>query len=172
MANNAMMELEEVQAYHIDAIDGLRRLFQYFIDSRHIRFIGYTVAEVDSARDVRILETEIRSSLVALASIEAAFRVDYLTRVERRLKDALSVKLRDLHSQQGVRISFEADILEAWKDSYPELKTLIGDLKGALKYRHWLAHGRYWTPKFGRDYDYLTIDLLAIAIQNNFPLLS
>jgi hypothetical protein len=28
----------------------------------------------------------------------------------------------------------------------------VSDFRGALSFRHWLAHGRYWTPKLGRRY--------------------
>jgi hypothetical protein len=38
------------------------------------------------------------------------------------------------------------------KDLVPTTKRPIGDFKGALNLRHWLAHGRYWNPKLGRTY--------------------
>lgn len=34
---------------------------------------------------------------------------------------------------------------------------IIGDVKRAFKYRHWLAHGRYWTPKLGQGYNYAAV---------------
>lgn len=40
-------------------------------------------------------------------------------------------------------------------------KALLGELAGAFRYRHWLAHGRYWQPKLGRKYDYLSVFGLA-----------
>ena len=36
------------------------------------------------------------------------------------------------------------------------------DLKGAFKFRHWLAHGRYWDPNLGRKkYDFQSLYALA-----------
>jgi hypothetical protein len=46
---------------------------------------------------------------------------------------------------------------------------VIGDLKGAFKYRHWLAHGRYWEPKLGQKYDYYSVYILAESIFGSFP---
>jgi hypothetical protein len=30
--------------------------------------------------------------------------------------------------------------------------SVIGAFRGALRLRHWLAHGRHWHPKLGRGY--------------------
>jgi hypothetical protein len=44
-------------------------------------------------------------------------------------------------------------------------KSVISDLRGALNYRNWLAHGRYWVAKLGRKYDFFSVLTLAINIQ-------
>ena len=36
----------------------------------------------------------------------------------------------------------------------------------AFKYRHWLAHGRYWEPKLGRIYDYYSLYDLAYSMEH------
>jgi len=51
---------------------------------------------------------------------------------------------------------------------YPDMSSLIGELKGAFRFRHWLAHGRYFQP--GRKYDYRGLYVLAINVLTNFPL--
>ena len=43
------------------------------------------------------------------------------------------------------------------------------DLERVFRYRHWLAHGRYWTPKIGRECDYDDIYALAESVYNGFP---
>jgi hypothetical protein len=48
---------------------------------------------------------------------------------------------------------------------------IIGELRGAFKFRHWLAHGRYWKPKFGRRYDFNDIYTIADIALKHFDLL-
>jgi len=69
--------------------------------------------------------------------------------VYEKKKDTISRACRALYKQKGARVSLEDDILAIWKQNYPECKIAIGHFIGVLKLRHWLAHGRYWTPKFG-----------------------
>jgi hypothetical protein len=47
---------------------------------------------------------------------------------------------------------------------------MIGALRGALNFRHWIAHGRYWEPKLGRAYGFADIYNLAKGIVAGFPL--
>ncbi len=68
------------------------------------------------------------------------------------------------------RASLEDEILEHWKACYGTYTQLISDLKGAFKYRHWLAHGRYWEPKMGQSYDYFTVLTIAQNIYTHLPL--
>jgi len=118
----------------------------------------------------RIRELDHTSCLSILAAIEAGFRIDYLQRNYKRKKDALSLAFRKIFKEKSRRASLEDDILNAWKDNTHGASELIGNLKGAFKYRHWLAHGRYWQPKLGRQfYDYETIYQLAETVFNSFP---
>jgi len=112
------------------------------------RFFGMTIEEIDDFFG----ELDCLVMLDLLASAEAAIRVDYLNRVYRRRKDAVSRRFRHLYKEQGNQVGLEKDILEAWTQLAPATKQAVGDFNGALNLRHWLAHGRYWTPKFGRDY--------------------
>jgi len=43
-------------------------------------------------------------------------------------------------------------------DSY---KQIISEYISVLNYRHWLAHGRYWVPKLGRNFDLMTVTTIA-----------
>jgi len=129
------------------------------------RFLGY------------IEELEKTSSLTLLSFLEAIFRVDYLTRCYRKEKDDLSRKFRVIYKKKANRASLENDILEIWKkhcyDSEKrEYLNLISELIGTLKYRHWLAHGRYWEPKLGRIFDYYYIYELSEQICNTLPLIN
>jgi len=88
-----------------------------------------------------------------MASVEAMIRIDYLNRVYTRKKDSVSRCFRDLHKKKGVKASLENDILKIWKQEQSSCKKAIDNFQQALKFRHWLAHGRYWTPKLGRTYN-------------------
>jgi hypothetical protein len=102
--------------------------------------------------------------LTTLAALEAAFRLDYQRRCERKLKDALSKRFRALYQKHKQRVRFEDDILQIWKEANAqdrEFRILMGSLIDALKLRHWLAHGRHWDQNLGRTYDFQTVFRLA-----------
>ena len=119
-----------------------------------IRFAGYTPDEVRNEMNARLEEHERTTSLNLLAALEAAFRIDFLQRCYERRKDRLSRALRQIYTQQERRVSLEDDILPAWRQNSSVSPRVIANLKDAFRYRHWLAHGRYWEPKLGRKYDY------------------
>ena len=119
-----------------------------------------------------IEETDRRSSLAVLTLIDAAFKLDYRYRCENKLKDDLSRAFRAKQKQrQGYQnVSLEQDIFDAWIKYASGAHALIGDLRGAFRFRHWLAHGRYWTPKLGRNYDFNSLYSLADAVFCSLPL--
>jgi hypothetical protein len=134
------------------------------------RLIGLRPSELKEELTIRIEETDLRSSLALLTCLEASFRIDYLQRCQKRRRDSVSKALRVLHKQHGQHVRLEDDILATWRREHPELGSLIGELVGAFKFRHWLAHGRYWRPKHGRKYDYQSIYGLAVSILASFQL--
>lgn len=131
-------------------------------------FLGESEDDIMQARAYQLEELEHDACFTLLAAVEAAFRLDYALRNERRLKRTkpLTRLLRELYDKYELRASLESGILQAWFDAVPECKPLISALRGAFSYRHWLAHGRYWTPKFGREYDFDTLFTLASKVQS------
>ena len=97
-------------------------------------------------------ELEKLVSFDFVASAEASLRLDYLTRVYNKKKDSISRNFRELYQKKGLEAKLNEDILEIWVSSQPACKSAVGDFRGVLRLRHWLAHGRYWTPKLGRNY--------------------
>jgi hypothetical protein len=57
------------------------------------------------------------------------------------------------------------DLLNAWVAAKPSLSGPVGDFKGALHLRHWLAHGRYWHQIFARDYSPGDVFDICFALQ-------
>jgi hypothetical protein len=162
------LSIEEIADYHNDVISSLRNGFQPITSERTV---GIPVSDI---LELRIQETNMRSALAILASLEATFRVDFECRCQNKLKDDVSRAFREIHKQQkGVRL--DEDIFDTWSQhsiiiSGP--RQLVGELRGAFKFRHWLAHGRYWNPKLGRKYDYNGIYHLADTVLAAFPFLS
>ncbi|MEY4767983.1 MAG: hypothetical protein RL637_622 [Pseudomonadota bacterium] len=174
MAKNQLLAkpltLEEIALYYKDCESSLRLYFSSSSPSFEQRFISYTFEEISVELDERISELGHSTSLSLLAALEAVFRIDYKERVEKRKKDCLSKALRMIHQTKELKASLEEDIFNAWLENTDVKPKLIEDLKGAFKYRHWLAHGRYWTPKMGRpDYEYSEIYQLTESIFSSFP---
>jgi len=95
----------------------------------------------------RLEETDRRSVFFVLARLEAAFRVDYESRCRKKLKDDLSRALRLVWKSRAENVHLDDDIFEAWREHSSASRQLIGELRGAFNFRHWLAHGRYWVPE-------------------------
>lgn len=129
----------------------------------HSSLAGYAGLPAEKVRALVLAEHDHNSALSVLACVEAALRTDYLKRCYGKQKDDIARSFRDIYKERAERARLEDDILGCWRDKSGIPKTLIGELIGAFYYRHWLAHGRYWTQKFGRVYDYQTVYNIADA---------
>jgi hypothetical protein len=103
-----------------------------------------------------------------LSTLESFFRQDYISRCREKKKDPLSRVFRQKYKSKKEKVNLENEILEEWKAHYPDHKKIIGDIKGTLKFRHWLAHGRYWKPNFSK-YDILSIYNMANTAVTTLP---
>jgi len=133
-------------------------------------YVALTKDELINIFNFHIDELEKTVSMNILSNIEASFRIDYSIRAKERLKDPVSRKFRELYKDKEERVRLEDEILAIWQQEHPEFKQIISNFKSALKYRHWLAHGRYWTPKFGRIFDIETVYSISEQINANVPL--
>ena len=133
------------------------------------QFIGMTRNEVKDYFNSLQTEIEFSFCLNMIAAIEARFRMDYIIRSTDRLKDDLSRDFRNIYQEKATNISLVESILENWKKRYPEYKNYISNYIGALKFRHWLAHGRYWNPKLGKKYDTTSVYLICEKLANTLP---
>ena len=167
------ISISDVAEYHRDAELSLRLYFTSGNPSFIARFAGYTPSEVQEELADRLGETDMRSALAIMTRIEAAFRIDYLQRCKRKGADGVSVAFRRLHRSYGHiywRVPLEKGIFETWRTVHPGTSSLVGELKGAFRFRHWLAHGRYFRPKLAQKYDYQGLYLLALNVLAQFPL--
>ena len=165
-------ELGEIYLYYQTSKNSLLFYRDNIITERvnDRNYTALTKDELIEAFHSHIEELEKTVSMSILSNIEAGFRIDYVIRTKKRLKDPISKKFRQLFKTKAEKVSLENEILTIWKEECPEFKGLISDFIGALKYRHWLAHGRYWRPKLGRKYDLATIYTISEKIYANLPL--
>lgn len=162
--------MDVVSACFVDGADALRLYYGMSKKPPSSRFIGYSQAELDREVKARLLELDLSSAFSIIAVLEGYFRIDYLNRAYRRLKDPLSKRFRHIYKKKGKYASLEDDILAAWKEHTHGSGRVLGEFKRVLRFRHWYAHGRYWTPKLGNQpYDYRTVRFIAETIINSFP---
>lgn len=121
------------------------------------KLFGMNLAELDAYFKNLLDEADKQACLFLIACAEASIRVDFLDRVYRRRKDPVSRMFRATYksscNHDPRRIRLEEHILDTWSSEIRKAKTAIGTFKGALHFRHWLAHGRYWDPKPNWKYD-------------------
>jgi hypothetical protein len=167
------VDIADFALHHNDLADAMRTYFTP--DAQPQRFATYTPAEVIEEYNERARETDLASAMTILGAVEAAFRIDYLQRCYLRPNDDLSRACRDLHKRKRNHAKLEDDLFLLWlrnTNGDRAVANIIRELRGAFKYRHWLAHGRYWTPKSGaKTYDYITVYALAANVMTNFPLI-
>jgi hypothetical protein len=116
-------------------------------------FVGFSLNDVDQHFGRQQEELELMVALALLIAAEGELRRDYWTRVYERRKDELSRHFREIHKHRGKRVLLEQHILAGWRRYRPEARSSVNEFIAALRYRHWLAHGRYWVASFGRRYD-------------------
>jgi hypothetical protein len=169
--------IAKIAEYHNDVVDSLRLYFSEISPSFGTRFFGRRPEEIAAELATRLEETDLRSAFFILASLEADFRVDYEYRCQKKLKGDLSQAFRTIYQSRrrnarvGRNVSLDEDILETWKEKSPApVPRLIGELRGAFNFRHWVAHGRYWKPKHGGKYDFDDVYSLAESVLKNFEL--
>lgn len=151
--------------FHLDAEASLRLYFTSINPHFVVRFAGLSLSEVREGLANRIHETDMRSALAVMTYIEAVFRLDYKWRRDAKRSDSVSIAFRK-HRRMNVRL--DEDIWETWKGIHPATGPLISQLRSVFRFRHWLAHGRYWHS--GQKYDFQTLYGLAQVVLTDFPL--
>lgn len=152
------LTLDDVASFHRGVRDSIEsdRARQFELSHDDDQLVA-----IERAFHSALAELEQLSSLSAMSSVEATLRVNYLRRVYRRYRDPLSRAMRQMHRVKAHRVGLESDLIRLWSTEGRITGTLLREIIQAFQYRHWLAHGRYWTLKLARDYDFAS--LLEIA---------
>lgn len=155
------LELEQIAQHHADMEAAVSNFFSIGNPAGARRFAGYTQEDMEKEKEEIIEENERNAIMNTLAALEAAFRVDYLERCQKRKRDPLSRQFRTIYAARRERVSLRDDIFRVWKLHSADARRTVSRVEGAYRYRNWLAHGRYWTLKIGDPYDYATMYRLA-----------
>ncbi|MDH6268390.1 hypothetical protein M2360_003795 [Rhizobium sp. SG_E_25_P2] len=164
----SLFSLTEIANHHVDVEASLRLYFSNANPTFPQRFFSYTLTEITDELSDRINETEMQSALTILARVEAALRRDYLRRCKDKLADDVSIAFRKIHKARGNHARLDDDILKTWYDNLGNSeRVVVSRLRGMLKFRHWMAHGRYWNHRPVHSFQdvYLVADLTISTLK-------
>jgi hypothetical protein len=169
------LDILEISSYREDVAASLLTYFRYEPENGLPRFVGYTPQQLSEELAGRLSELDKSVSMTILSAVEAAFQIDFQQRCDRKGKDSVSRACRELRKKKerdkrARRIDVDEDIFEIWKKNATGTSEIISNLRSLFRYRHWLAHGRYWIPKLGRQYDYYYVYEISQKALNSFPL--
>jgi len=168
--SNDNLDLDEIEEYYEDSRKSIEYMFQAnnIVQLNLQQYFFLSQQELNEIKQERLQELEIGVILQILSSLEASFRKDYITRCKTKSRDEVSRVFREKYKELETKIGLE-DLLDIWKEKTNGSTSCIGNFKGALHYRHWLAHGRYWSFK-KQKYDYFSAISIASSIYASFPL--
>lgn len=155
------LTLDDIAFHHTNVESALLEFFSGHSKAFLSRFAQSTANEVRDALESSLAELDNTSSMSVMSAIEAALRVDYLSRAYDRRRDPLSRAMREVHRIKGGRASLEDDLIPQWREYSAVPRVLLSHTVSAFRFRHWIAHGRYWKPKLGAKYDYVTVYAIA-----------
>ena len=164
--SNEQKAFVDVRLLFVERCEALKA----FCVQSNVYFLGDTAKEIRKRLDDHLREAEYDASLTLLAAVEAALRLDFDYRQRRRLKDPRSKEVRRIAKLSRGHFNFRISLVDlvsllAIGDSVPN--RIRNSLKICFKYRHWLAHGRYWRLNLGRQKPTFTeIYQLAQTIEN------
>lgn len=136
----------------------------------HLR--GMTANETETHFRAQREELDDLTSFALISATEATLRVDYLKRVYAKKKDNVSRAFHKLYQRKGERVRLSEDILGVWVEKFPSCKSAVSDFRGAINFRDWVSHGRYWVPRLGREYRPESIIAISENLLSAIPLIT
>jgi|APAga8741243810_1050097.scaffolds.fasta_scaffold02154_3 hypothetical protein len=129
-------------------------------------FVGMSIEEIEEKKEDLLKENDITHSLLILTTIEALIRLDADKKYCDKRKDGFSRSIKEIYDKtKGERIKLDEDLIHTrMMEDHIGLRRFYNELKKCFKYRHWLAHGRYWDPKRISEVDFDSIKILILTI--------
>lgn len=155
------LDIDEIVEYRSDLEESVNL---YYKNAKfYNKFVLYSQNELLQEKKNRLDELNRNCIFMILSATESLIRIDYEVRVKNRLKDSLSRELKTLDKQYDKTYKISIEVLcDTYKQYFQgELFSLV---KSTFKLRHWLAHGRYWIPKIGKEYEFDEIYTMAFEV--------
>ena len=95
------LELDEIDRYYRVVESAIRLYYSERNPGFGALFQDYTLDAIQREMQDRLDEHDLTMSMSLLSALEAAFRIDYSIRCQRRMKGKLSRSFRDLHAAIG-----------------------------------------------------------------------
>lgn len=160
--NAAVMPIDQTWEWYEDQRTANRRYRRLLLDALitgvvvEEKFEDFNSSGIATHFDQQAVELDHLACFAFISAAEGQLHADYSDRVRQRGRTPLGRAFRDLKAlvskRKEPRVKLEQDLIEAWKKAFPDHKGIFSDFVGALKYRHWLAHGRHWNEQVGRRY--------------------
>lgn len=164
--SNEILSLTTIADYYRRAVDSVNLLFSDRNPSYYSDYIGMSIFDIQLLKKEQSVFLEESFILELLACCEANLRKDLDYRRKKRKKDKYSREIRsEFKSKLLKSITFEL-LLEFWAKRIPLYKANTNMLIESVKYRNWLAHGRYWRIASRRDYCFNDLYILCISVLN------
>ena len=153
-------ELEEIMSWYqdqktalLDFKDKIINIPLYSAGTYYSKFSDFSIEEINSYFDQSIEELTHLVCFSLISATEAKLRIDYNIKATEKHKTDIAIAFREIYRMKHSGASLKGDIIECWKRIFYEKKRIFESFNMLLSYRHWLAHGRYWTRKFGTGYN-------------------
>lgn len=133
------------------------------------QFFGRSEAEVQEEANRIRKELSHVCSMCVMAYIESLFRIDSFVRIKHKCKGNITGKVKALlQKKKSIPLVRFEDLLDVWKEEYETETLLFRAINNSLKFRHWIAHGRYWRLDNDIDlhFDFVDIFLLAQQVES------
>jgi hypothetical protein len=140
-----------------ELLTGIIRDFQDLSFSTH--------AEIENYFQECIAELELLVCFNIVAAAEAKIREHFISKIDLgRSADPLVNEYKSIFRKKNLdmrRVSLKDDIFKLWKKEMPGISGSIQKFDECLKFRNWLAHGRYWN---GNYRTFIPIDVNDVAV--------
>lgn len=161
--------LQDIKRYYDYSLRAIECTYSASANNRYDE-IFFGRAETEIRQEAAAVKRELSHlcSLCAMAYIESLFRIDSFVRVKHKCKGDLTSTVRALlKAKSSIPLVRFEDLLDVWKDEYASEAELFRNIKNSFKFRHWIAHGRYWQPHddIDRHFDFPDIFILAQQVE-------
>lgn len=158
--------IADIEDHHQHLIKSVNIRFSQNLNSEfNLEFIGLTEKEISKLKDEILQEIHLTSTFNLLTHVESVLRCDFIIRCQQKKKDALSKRFRSVYKPNKKIYSYrlKEDILDPWLDYRPNCGDILYYFTEALKFRHWMAHGRYW--KYDSNWRKYNFDSVFMKIE-------